>query len=226
MLKATSFISPTVCPLSLDPLRFIQSVPFTHHTQTLCQLVPHAKQFVFSNPNQKTLPVPCATCRGHSHFLRSFFISPFGANSRAARAFRSPPYLRFSPCSHTPFRHFATLMAPFRFLQRWLRAVFPFLFYVYWIEDFEQNNTSLVLVKMTSYWCCEYIPPFSQKVMYHINPAVIKSILSSMPKEEFYRHARFIHSQSLLLPEGSNRQVMFFNLWQWSLGIHKERFGG
>lgn len=47
MLKATSFISPTVFPLSLDPLRIIQSVPFTHHTQTLCQLVPHAKQFVF-----------------------------------------------------------------------------------------------------------------------------------------------------------------------------------
>jgi hypothetical protein len=62
--------------------------------------------------------------------------------------------------------------------------------------------------------------------MYHINPAVIKSILSSMPKEEFYRHARYIHSQSLLLPEGSNRQVMFFNLWQWCLRLHKERFVG
>jgi hypothetical protein len=69
-----------------------------------------------------------------------------------------------------------------------------------------------------------YIPPFSQKVMYHINPAFIKSILSSMPKEEFYRHARYIHSQSLSLPDGSNRQVMFFNLWQWCLSIHKKRF--
>ena len=86
MLKATSFISPSVCPLSLDPLRTIQSVPFTHYTQTLCQLVPHAKQFVFSNANQKHAPVPCATCRGHSHFLWSFFISPFGANSQSARA--------------------------------------------------------------------------------------------------------------------------------------------
>lgn len=117
-------------------------------------------------------------------------------------------------------------MASLRFFQRWLKAVFPFLVYGYWIEDFEQNNTSFVLVKMTSSWCCEYIPPFSQKVMYHINPAVIKSILSSMPKEEFYRHARFIHSQSLSLPEGSNRQVMFFNLWQWCLRLHRERFGG
>ena len=78
-----------MCPLSLDPLRIIQSVPFTHHTQTLCQLVPHAKQFVFSNANQKPAPVPCATCRGHSHFFRSFFISPFGANSRSARAHTS-----------------------------------------------------------------------------------------------------------------------------------------
>ena len=68
--------------------------------------------------------------------------------------------------------------------------------------------------------------PFSQKVMYHINPAVIKSIISSMPKEEFYRHARFIHSQSISLPDGSNRQVMFFNLWQWCLRLHRERFGG
>lgn len=127
MLKATSFISPTVCPLSLDPLRIIQSVPFTHHTQTLCQLVPHAKQFVFSNAYQKPpaqssvdVPVPCATCRGHSHFLRSFFISPFGANSRSARAFRSPPYLRFlSMLPHfiSPFRNPHGFIS---FSQRWL----------------------------------------------------------------------------------------------------------
>jgi hypothetical protein len=62
--------------------------------------------------------------------------------------------------------------------------------------------------------------------MYHINLAVIKSILASMPKEEFYHHARFIHSQSLSLPEGSNRQSMFFNLWHWCVRLHKERFGG
>jgi hypothetical protein len=62
--------------------------------------------------------------------------------------------------------------------------------------------------------------------MYHINPAVIKSILASMPKEEFYRHARYIHSQSLSLPVGTNRQAMFFNLWQWCLRLHRERFGG
>ena len=147
MLKATSFISPTVCPLSLDPLRIIQSVPFTHHTQTLCQLVPHAKQFVFSDANQKPAPIPCATCRGHSHFLRSFFISPFGANSRSARACRStsvPTVLSMLPHSITPFRNPHGFIS---FSQRWLRAVFPFLVYGYWIEDFEQNNTSLVRVK-------------------------------------------------------------------------------
>ena len=117
-------------------------------------------------------------------------------------------------------------MASFRFFQRLLMAVFPFKIYGYWNKNIEQIITSLVLVKMNSYWCCEYIPPFSQKVMYHINPAVIKSILSSMPKEEFYRHACYIHSQSLSLPEGSNRQVMFFNLWQWCLHLHRERCGG
>jgi hypothetical protein len=42
-----------------------------------------------------------------------------------------------------------------------------------------------------------------------------------MPEEEFYRHARYIHSQSLSLPEGSNRQAMFFNLWQWCLHLHR-----
>jgi hypothetical protein len=66
--------------------------------------------------------------------------------------------------------------------------------------------------------------PFSQNVIYHINLAVIKSILASMPKEEFYRHARFIHAQSLSLPEGSNSQSMFSNLWQWCLNLHRERF--
>jgi hypothetical protein len=60
--------------------------------------------------------------------------------------------------------------------------------------------------------------------MYHINLAVIKSILASMSKEEFYHHARFIHSQSLSLPEGSNRQSMFSNLWQLCLHLHRERF--
>jgi hypothetical protein len=33
-------------------------------------------------------------------------------------------------------------MASFRFSQRWLKAVFPFLVYGYWIEDFEQIDTS------------------------------------------------------------------------------------
>jgi hypothetical protein len=133
------------------------------------------------------------------------------------------PFHSAAPHSITPFRNPHGFIS---FSQRWLKAVFPFLNYGYWNKNIEQINTSLVLVKMTSYWCCEYIPPFFQKVMYHINPAVIKSILSSMPKEEFYRHARFIHSQSLFLPEGTNRQVMFFNLWQWCLRLHKERFGG
>jgi hypothetical protein len=77
-----------------------------------------------------------------------------------------------------------------------------------------------------AFWLFVQHSPLIKKVMYHVNPAVIKSILSSMPKEEFYRHARFIHSQSLSLPDGSNRQVMFFKLWHWCLHLHRERFGG
>ncbi len=143
MLKATSFISPTVCPLSLDPLRIIQSVPFTHHTQTGCQLVPHAKQFVLSNANQKHAPVPCATCRGHSHFLWSFFISPFGANSRAARACRSPPFLRFSPCSHTSVSHSVVLHGFPSYFPTLAQGCFPF--FSLWVLDFKILSRTTLL---------------------------------------------------------------------------------
>ncbi|MFT5778059.1 MAG: hypothetical protein ACI837_001007 [Crocinitomicaceae bacterium] len=50
--------------------------------------------------------------------------------------------------------------------------------------------------------------------MYHINPAVIKSILSSMPKEQFIIHARYIRRQAYKLPHGNRRQ-MFINLYLW-----------
>ncbi len=47
MLKATSFISPTVCPLSLDLLRIIQSVPLrtTHKHFVSSSLMPNSLFF-------------------------------------------------------------------------------------------------------------------------------------------------------------------------------------
>jgi hypothetical protein len=77
---------------------------------------------------------------------------------------------------------------------------------------------------MTSYWCCEYIPSFSQKVMYHINPAVIKSILSSMPQREFIIHARYIRRQVYKSEPGTNRRAMFINLYLWCRQHYRQRF--
>lgn len=50
--------------------------------------------------------------------------------------------------------------------------------------------------------------------MYHLNPAVIKSILFGMEKEEFMRHARYINTQRFLLDDG-NRKRMFERLFLW-----------
>jgi hypothetical protein len=50
--------------------------------------------------------------------------------------------------------------------------------------------------------------------MYHLNPAVIKSILFGMPKEEFMRHARYIGVQRFVLGPG-NRKRMFSELFLW-----------
>ncbi|AEA42574.1 hypothetical protein [Fluviicola taffensis] len=51
--------------------------------------------------------------------------------------------------------------------------------------------------------------------MYHINPAVIKSILASMSQKEFSIHMRFIRRQVPKCVPGSNRRQMFLNLYQW-----------
>ena len=45
----------------------------------------------------------------------------------------------------------------------------------------------------------------------NLNPAVIKSILSTMPKKELVRHIAYIRSQVQALPFG-NRRSMFLRL--------------
>lgn len=66
--------------------------------------------------------------------------------------------------------------------------------------------------------------PFLQKVMYNINPAVIKSILSSMPQREFIIHARYIRRQANKAEPGSNRRAMFISLYLWCRAKYSERF--
>jgi hypothetical protein len=51
--------------------------------------------------------------------------------------------------------------------------------------------------------------------MYHLNPAVIKTILAQLPKDQFILHARFIRRQAFISEAGSNRRAMFFNLYRW-----------
>jgi hypothetical protein len=60
--------------------------------------------------------------------------------------------------------------------------------------------------------------------MYHVNPAVIKSILSRLPKDQFILQARFIRRQIHKSVPGSNRHAMFINLYQWCRLNYRLRF--
>jgi hypothetical protein len=51
--------------------------------------------------------------------------------------------------------------------------------------------------------------------MYHLNPAVIKTILAQLPKDQFILHARFVRRQAFISEPGSNRRAMFFSLYRW-----------
>jgi hypothetical protein len=58
--------------------------------------------------------------------------------------------------------------------------------------------------------------------MYNLNPAVIKSILSNLPKDQFILHARFIRRQIHKSVPGSNRRAMFVNLYLWCQKFYKK----
>lgn len=68
------------------------------------------------------------------------------------------------------------------------------------------------MVQLHNYHLAVLHSPSLKKVMYHINPAVIKSILSSMPQREFIIHARYIRRQAFKSEPGSNRRAMFISL--------------
>ncbi len=58
--------------------------------------------------------------------------------------------------------------------------------------------------------------------MYHINPAVIKTILASMPQKELVIHMRYIRFQVSISDPGSNRRQMLVSLYQWCI-LRQER---
>ena len=53
--------------------------------------------------------------------------------------------------------------------------------------------------------------------MYHINPACIKNILSSMPKKEFLKEFEIIKSKYENCVPGSNEEFKYKNLYQWCI---------
>lgn len=60
--------------------------------------------------------------------------------------------------------------------------------------------------------------------MYHVNPAVIKSLLSSMPKDQFIQEMEKIKQAVPKFPKGSTKRSMYVKLYQWCVLHHKRRF--
>jgi hypothetical protein len=60
--------------------------------------------------------------------------------------------------------------------------------------------------------------------MYNLNPAVIKSILSNLPKDQFILHARFIRRKAYTTVPGTNLHAMFVNLYIWCRFNYRLRF--
>jgi hypothetical protein len=59
--------------------------------------------------------------------------------------------------------------------------------------------------------------------MYHINPAVTKSILSTMPKEEFLQEFAKIRERYLEAPEGTNVCFKYASLYNWCLNHYRTK---
>ena len=133
-----------------SPFVFVPSLAFrTAHNHIVPR--PSCQSACFPQPQSKTacarrphisstelveVPVPCATCRGHSHSLRSFSISPFGANSRAARLLHSSPFRYHFIPFHSAATHYIT---PFRnphgsisFFPTLALGSFPFFLLLYY----------------------------------------------------------------------------------------------
>ena len=60
--------------------------------------------------------------------------------------------------------------------------------------------------------------------MFHVNPAVIKSLLSSMPEEQFVKETEKIKQAVPKFPHGSTKRSMYVKLYQWCVLHHKRRY--
>ncbi|MCC5923251.1 MAG: hypothetical protein JJT77_05670 [Crocinitomicaceae bacterium] len=59
--------------------------------------------------------------------------------------------------------------------------------------------------------------------MYHINTAVIKSILANMPKEEFLEEFQKIRERYLNTHERSVEHVKYASLYNWCLRLYRSK---
>lgn len=59
--------------------------------------------------------------------------------------------------------------------------------------------------------------------MYHINPAVTKSILYTMPKEEFLQEFIKIRKHYLEASENTNNHFKYANLYNWCLNHYRNK---
>lgn len=56
-------------------------------------------------------------------------------------------------------------------------------------------------------------------IPYHVNPAIIKAHLRSVPKKELGAHAHEIYSLAAAEPPGTSRRAMFVRLYQYCLQL-------
>jgi hypothetical protein len=61
-------------------------------------------------------------------------------------------------------------------------------------------------------------------VPYHVNPAVIKSHLNQLPKDQLILHGRYIRLRVFREEPGSNKRDMFIRLYQFCRRVYLEKY--
>lgn len=61
-------------------------------------------------------------------------------------------------------------------------------------------------------------------VPYHVNPAVIKSYLRQLPKDQLILHGRYIRMRVLRSEPGTNQRRMFVLLYQYAQNLYIQKY--
>lgn len=223
-------VFPLLQACSLFPLAFHSITSFSQPTQAYSFRSSTYKLVLpfRSNPiNTKKCAKPLCILHRSFPFAEASFYTPTIALTRNGVARYIHPHSVNTAFGFIPLAtHF---IAPFRnphgfipFFQHRLKAVFPFSILCKHYKLCRLCKTLILGYKSAVF--AEYIPHFYQKVMYYLNPAVIRSILSSMPKDQFILHARYIRRQANKSVPGSNRRAMFVRLYLWCRNHYRQSF--